>query len=70
MCGSYGAEELCTISLDGTIRIWSATNLLQLYEFSAPKEIARSVTFHPTENIIVCGFDNGFVRIFSVPTTS
>lgn len=64
------AEELATIALDGTIRIWSSTNLMQLYEFAAPREVARCVTFHPVLNVIVCGFDNGFVRVFAVPSTT
>ena len=70
MCACPIADEIATISYDGTIRIWSSVSLMQLYEFAAPRETARCVTFHPHDNVIVCGFDNGFVRVFSVPSTT
>jgi hypothetical protein len=49
--------------------VWNNTAAEQLFEFSAPREVCRCVVFHPVAHVIACGFDNGFVRVFDVPTT-
>lgn len=63
------STEVVTAALDGTIRVWNNTSAEQLFEFSAPRESCRCVVFHPNAHVIACGFDNGFVRVFDVPTT-
>jgi WD40 repeat protein len=64
------SAEFATSSLDGTIRVWSGASYEQLYEFTAPKELCRCLVYHPDDNVLVCGFDNGFVRVFDVPATA
>lgn len=62
--------EFCTVSADGSIRVWSLRTCEQLYEFDAPSESVHSVAYHPSEYVIACGFDGGVVRVFSVATTA
>ncbi|XRB08526.1 centriole proteome protein [Pycnococcus provasolii] len=62
--------EFCTVSADGSIRVWSLRTCEQLYEFDAPSESVHSVAYHPSEYVIACGFDGGVVRVFSIATTA
>lgn len=64
------ACEVATVSADGTIRVWDAVNLRQLYEFDAPRDRALSVTYHPGRHILCCGFASGAIRVFDVPSAS
>lgn len=38
----------------------------QLYDFTAADEMPCAVAFHPTQQILACGFDSGMVRTFSL----
>lgn len=38
----------------------------QLYDFTAAEEMPCAVAFHPTQQILACGFDSGMVRTFSL----
>lgn len=44
--------------------------LLQLYDFSAPKECPCAISYHPSQQVFACGFETGAVRIFNVAKTS
>lgn len=63
-------RQMATVSDDHTIRIWDLDTLQQLYDFHAPKECPCAIAYHPSLYCFACGFDNGFVRIFSVSSTS
>ncbi len=65
-------DEFTTVSSDGTIRVWGAHSLEQLYEFVCPAgESVTSVVYHPKQSQyqIACGFDSGFVRVIDIAST-
>lgn len=57
--------EFCTASSDGSVRIWSLPNCVQLYQFESSGEKALSVAYSPQGSIIAAGFDNGKLRVFN-----
>jgi WD40 repeat protein len=63
-------EEFASISADKTIRIWDLFTCQQKFEFSSVMDEPKSVDYHPLENVLVCGFESGHVRIFDVDSTS
>ncbi|PIO31188.1 hypothetical protein AB205_0180910, partial [Aquarana catesbeiana] len=62
--------QVATVSTDNTIRIWDMSSLQQLYDFTASEETPCTVTFHPIQQALACGFSTGVVRYFDVTTTS
>lgn len=62
--------QYCTVSADGTVRIWDLRSHQQLYEFDAPGEVATAVAYHPRHHELAVGFENGRLRIFDVATTT
>ncbi|XP_013393033.1 WD repeat-containing protein 90-like [Lingula anatina] len=63
-------KHMATVSNDHTIRVWDLDTLQQLYDFSAPQECPCAVSYHPSQQVFACGFENGCVRVFNVATTS
>ncbi len=65
-------DQFCTVSSDGTLRIWDLTTHAQLYEFDAPGEAVTCIAYHPLpqHHELAAGFANGRVRVFDVPTTT
>jgi len=61
--------NLATLSADRTIRIWCTNSGIQKFEFASPQDPPTCVAYHPTEQVIACGFASGFVRIFDVEST-
>ncbi|NXU76574.1 WDR90 protein, partial [Oreotrochilus melanogaster] len=59
-------KQMATVSQDGTIRVWDLVSMQQLYDFTAAEEMPCAVAFHPTQQILACGFDSGMVRTFSL----
>ncbi|XP_068921625.1 WD repeat-containing protein 90 [Petaurus breviceps papuanus] len=59
-------KQLATVSQDNTIRIWDLVTMQQLYDFTTTEETPCAITFHPTQQVFVCGFSNGVVRSFSL----
>ncbi|KAM9372410.1 WD repeat-containing protein 90 [Phaethornis superciliosus] len=59
-------NQMATVSQDGTIRVWDLGSMQQLYDFTAAEEMPCAVAFHPTQQILACGFDSGMVRTFSL----
>ncbi|KFZ61612.1 WD repeat-containing protein 90, partial [Podiceps cristatus] len=59
-------KQMATVSRDNTIRVWDLTSMQQLYDFTAAEETPSAVAFHPTQQILACGFDSGMVRTFSL----
>ncbi|KAM4024166.1 LOW QUALITY PROTEIN: WD repeat-containing protein 90 [Anomaloglossus baeobatrachus] len=62
--------QIATVSSDRTIRIWDATSLQQLYDFTANEETPCTVAFHPDRPALACGFSSGVVRYFDVAATT
>lgn len=62
-------EEFATVSGDRTIRIWDLFSVQQKFEFSSNSDEPRTISYHPNENIIACGFSSGFVRVFDILST-
>ncbi|KAM6320084.1 WD repeat-containing protein 90 [Podargus strigoides] len=59
-------KQVATVSEDNTIRVWDLVSMQQLYDFTAAEEMPCAVAFHPTQQILACGFDSGTVRTFSL----
>ncbi|KGL85799.1 WD repeat-containing protein 90, partial [Charadrius vociferus] len=59
-------KQMATVSQDNTIRVWDLGCMQQLYDFTAADETPCAVAFHPTQQILACGFDSGMVRTFSL----
>ncbi|KFQ93266.1 WD repeat-containing protein 90, partial [Nipponia nippon] len=59
-------KQMATVSRDNTIRVWDLVSMQQLYDFTAAEEMPCAVAFHPTQQILACGFDSGTVRTFSL----
>uniref|UniRef100_A0A663LQT0 WD repeat-containing protein 90 n=1 Tax=Athene cunicularia TaxID=194338 RepID=A0A663LQT0_ATHCN len=59
-------KQMATVSKDNTIRVWDLVSMQQLYDFTAADEMPCAVAFHPTQQILACGFDSGMVRTFSL----
>ncbi|KFR16439.1 WD repeat-containing protein 90, partial [Opisthocomus hoazin] len=59
-------KQMATVSRDNTIRVWDLVSMQQLYDFTAADEMPCAVAFHPTQQILACGFDSGMVRTFSL----
>ncbi|XP_075624119.1 WD repeat-containing protein 90 isoform X1 [Balearica regulorum gibbericeps] len=59
-------KQMATVSRDSTIRVWDLVSMQQLYDFTAADEMPCAVAFHPTQQILACGFDSGMVRTFSL----
>ncbi|KFQ55786.1 WD repeat-containing protein 90, partial [Nestor notabilis] len=63
-------KRMATVSQDSTIRVWDLVSMQQLYDFTAAEGKPCAVAFHPTQQILACGFDNGMVWTFSLATSS
>ncbi|XP_074962061.1 WD repeat-containing protein 90 isoform X4 [Phalacrocorax aristotelis] len=63
-------KQMATVSQDNTIRVWDLVSMQQLYDFTAAEEMPCAVAFHPTQQILACGFDSGMVRTFSLAASS
>ncbi|XP_010000960.1 PREDICTED: WD repeat-containing protein 90 [Chaetura pelagica] len=59
-------KQMATLSQDGTIRVWNLVSMQQLYDFRAAEEAPCAVAFHPSQQVLACGFDSGMVRTFSL----
>lgn len=63
-------RRMATVSEDHTIRIWDLETMQLLSDFTAPKDSPCAVAYHPSQQVIACGFDSGAIRIFSIGTMS
>uniref|UniRef100_A0A8C6J029 WD repeat domain 90 n=1 Tax=Melopsittacus undulatus TaxID=13146 RepID=A0A8C6J029_MELUD len=63
-------KQMATVSQDSTIRVWDLISMQQLYDFTAAEGVPCAVAFHPTQQMLACGFDNGMVWTFSLATSS
>ena len=62
--------EYTTVSLDGSIRVWSDATHKQLFEFDAKGQVPTCVMYHPKEYVFACGFESGIVRVYNIERTS
>ena len=62
--------EYTTVSLDGSIRVWSDATHEQLFEFDAKGQVPTCVMYHPKEYVFACGFESGIVRVYNIERTS
>ncbi|XP_065066075.1 WD repeat-containing protein 90-like [Rhopilema esculentum] len=63
-------NHLATVSEDSSIKIWDRPDLNQLYDFRAPGESPCVVSFHPSKELLLCGFVSGCIRVFDVASTN
>lgn len=63
------AEEYVTYGEDRTIRVWDSLSSQQRFEFTSTDDITTCGAYHPSEHVLVCGFNTGFVRVFDVEKT-
>ncbi|KAM6114117.1 WD repeat-containing protein 90 [Pterocles gutturalis] len=59
-------KQMATVSRDNTIRVWDLVSMQQLYDFAAAEEMPCAVAFHPSQQVLACGFNSGMVRTFSL----
>jgi len=60
-------QELATVSIDGTVKIWSLESMAQTHEFCIAKDTPRVVEFHPSDkHLVAVGFESGTLRIFDI----
>ena len=64
---SHGGEQVASASADRTVRVFDSRSLAQRY-FSSPRlpDIVTSVVFHPGDNLVVSGCDDGGVRLHTI----
>ncbi|HEV7406791.1 MAG TPA: hypothetical protein VGO11_27830 [Chthoniobacteraceae bacterium] len=64
---SHGGDRITSASADRTVRVFDSKSLAQLY-FSSPAlpGIVTSVKFHPKDNLVVSGCDDGGVRLHTI----
>ncbi|HYJ03844.1 MAG TPA: hypothetical protein VEX43_01840 [Chthoniobacterales bacterium] len=64
---SHGGERVASGSADRTVRVFDSQTLRQLYFTSPPLPgIVTSVAFHPGDNLVVSGCDDGGVRLHTI----
>ncbi len=63
-------DEYCTVSSDGTIRIWDLITHLQRVQFQVPGEQALCAAYNPRQRELACGFANGRLRVFDLETSA
>ncbi len=63
-------NEYCTVSNDGSVRIWDLATHQQRVQFDAPGEHATCAAYHPLHAELAVGFANGRLRVFDVATTT
>lgn len=62
--------EYCTVSSDGTIRVWDLHTHLQRVQFQVPGEQVLCVAYNPRQAELACGFANGRLRVFDLETSA
>jgi WD40 repeat protein len=62
-------QNIITVSMDGTIRLWDLKNFEQVIEFNSPLEMPLCVAAHPTLPLFSCGFQTGTMRVFDIEKT-
>ena len=64
---SHGGEQIASASGDRTVRVFDSRSLKQNYYSSPPLPgIVTSVAFHPRDNLVVSGCDDGGVRLHTI----
>jgi len=63
---SAPCNALVTGSKDGTIRVWSLTELSQISEFAISNDQLTCISCSPTDPFCTCGFSSGFIRVFDL----
>jgi len=63
---SEPTNTFVTGSKDGTIRVWSLTEYLQIAEFVVAQDELTGVACSPREALCVCSFVSGFIRVFDL----
>jgi WD40 repeat protein len=58
--------KLVTVSRDGTIKIWNAASMVQLFEFESANDTPLVVSSSKVDPIVAVGFKSGFIRIFDL----
>ncbi|GMH37358.1 hypothetical protein BSKO_05231 [Bryopsis sp. KO-2023] len=64
-----GSPEICTASMDGSVRVWSIPTCSQQCQFAADGEKAFTVAYHPHGAVLAAGFNKGKIRVFDVAGT-
>jgi WD40 repeat protein len=64
---SHGGEQVASASADRTVRVFDSRSLAQRY-FTSPRlpGIVTAVAFHPGDNLVVSGCDDGGVRLHTI----
>jgi hypothetical protein len=64
---SHGGEQIASASADRTVRVFDSRSLAQRYFTSPPLPgIVTSIAFHPGDNLVVSGCDDGGVRLHTI----
>jgi WD40 repeat protein len=60
---NHTATLVASIAADNTIRLWGTGNNAVVYEISN----GNSISFHPTDNVIVVSGESEFVQLWTIP---
>ncbi|HWM26519.1 MAG TPA: hypothetical protein VNP98_17010 [Chthoniobacterales bacterium] len=64
---SHGGEQVASASADRTVRVFDSRSLAQRYFTSPPLPgLVTSISFHPGDNLVVSGCDDGGVRLHTI----
>ncbi|CAF0722865.1 unnamed protein product [Didymodactylos carnosus] len=62
-------KQMISVSIDGTIRIWSFETGEQSFEFTSLNDTPLLVTYHPNRQAFAVGFSNGKIKVFELNTS-
>jgi WD40 repeat protein len=63
---SHGGQRIASASADRTVRVFDSRTLLQYYSSPPLPGIVTAVMFHPGDNLVVSGCDDGGVRLHTI----
>lgn len=59
-------NELLTAGEDGTVAVWSLTDLKEIYRVQVAKETVRAIAISPNETEVAFACKDGFIRIYNL----